>query len=155
MQEMTKFQENKSFFLQTTKQLVILVVFSLSAFYLLTEFLLVNSLVSLVVCAIPLVVFVAVLTRKTVQYLRHGEHSGIGLVKSEKPATPEEIEQLRLEAEKAELEARIARAKAEQKQNKRFKLLPGKIFEPIEPESHDGLRSAIGDNDKDYSALTG
>ena len=70
--------------------------------------------------------------------------------------TPEMLKQLKLDAERAELEARIEVAKARKKKNKTGKLdfkLPGKIFTEGSDKDYTQLKRALGTNDKDYSVL--
>ena len=72
-------------------------------------------------------------------------------------ATPEKIRQLQLEAQKAELEARIAVAKKKKKDNKTSKFdfhIPGKIFTETDERQYKSNKKKIaGSNDKDYSVL--
>ena len=78
--------------------------------------------------------------------------------KEKNKATPEQINQLTLEARKAELEARINIAKEKQQKHKpkRFNIsIPGKIFTDEGSKFHDSMKKKLGDNhnDKDYSVL--
>lgn len=76
--------------------------------------------------------------------------------KENNKATPEKIQQLKLEAQKAELEARIQIAKNKKKKNKTSKLnfsIPGKIFTDGGEASYKQMKRALGSNDKDYSVL--
>ena len=72
-------------------------------------------------------------------------------------ATPEKIRQLQLEAQKAELEARIAVAKKKKKDNKTSKFdfqIPSKIFTETDERQYKSNKKKIaGSNDKDYSVL--
>ena len=76
--------------------------------------------------------------------------------KEENKATPEMIRQLQLEAQKAELEARIAVAKKKKKDNKTHRFdfsIPNKIFTETDKRQYDGYKKKISSNDKDYSVL--
>ena len=71
-------------------------------------------------------------------------------------ATPEMIRQLQLEAQKAELEARIAVAKKKKKDNKTHRFdfsIPNKIFTETDKRQYEGYKKKISSNDKDYSVL--
>ena len=70
--------------------------------------------------------------------------------------TPEMIRQLELDAKRAELEARIAKAKKVKKDNKTSKLdfhIPGKIFTDMDQKTYKSYKKSISSDDKDYSVL--
>ena len=70
--------------------------------------------------------------------------------------TPEMLRQLQMDAQRAELEARIAVAKKKKKDNKTSKFdfsIPNKIFTETDKRQYDGYKKKISSNDKDYSVL--
>ena len=71
--------------------------------------------------------------------------------------TPEMLRQLQMDAQRAELEARIAVAKKKKKDNKTHRFdfqIPGKIFTETDERQYKSNKKKIaGSNDKDYSVL--
>ena len=71
--------------------------------------------------------------------------------------TPEMLRQLQMDAQRAELEARIAVAKKKKKDNKTHRFdfhIPSKIFTETDERQYKSNKKKIaGSNDKDYSVL--